>query len=398
MRFGDVFDNGQPQTLTLLLVFFAIELHVCTHTLDLLNRHAAPSIGYCQGKDVCVVHGAADGHGRPAVGVPEGVIEQLFDDFLEIRRSDLWNRIAQFQAQISGPAGFDYRLEAHLDHLGLNPELMPGANDNASGVAVLLGAAQALDFRTFTPGAGTQKAREVIRRHVAHLEVDRPLFDDHNAMKALVKSGEVGHALAVGADTSQGAPGDALEYSTAAGAAAFIFGTADLVATLDAQVSYMTDTPDFWRREYMHYPRHAGRYTGEPAYFKHTLGAAHMLLEKTSLKPADFAFADGHAENLARHRFGFLRRIGELDATGLAASAGRHLGLDHARADLRRCCSRIFRTQAQNAARHRNAGGRQDQRFRRVFFEVHGFALRMNLSENRFPLFGFMRYLPYFAQ
>jgi hydroxymethylglutaryl-CoA synthase len=114
---------------------------------------------------------------------------------------------------------------------------------------------------------------------------------------ALVKSGEVEHALAVGADTSQGAPGDALEYSAAAGAAAFIFGSSNLVATLEAQVSYMTDTPDFWRREYMRYPRHAGRFTGEPAYFKHTLGATRMLLEKTGLKPQDFAYAVFHQPN-----------------------------------------------------------------------------------------------------
>ena len=114
---------------------------------------------------------------------------------------------------------------------------------------------------------------------------------------ALVKAGEVEYALAIGADTSQGAPGDALEYSAAAGAAAFIFGANDLVATLDAQVSYMTDTPDFWRREYMHYPRHAGRFTGEPAYFKHTLGAAGMLLEKTGLAPQDFAYAVFHQPN-----------------------------------------------------------------------------------------------------
>jgi histidine ammonia-lyase len=54
-----------------------------------------------------------------------------------------------------------------------------------------MAAAQALDFRQFTPGKGTQKAREVIRRHVEHLEVDRPLYNDHNKMKALVKSGEI---------------------------------------------------------------------------------------------------------------------------------------------------------------------------------------------------------------
>jgi histidine ammonia-lyase len=65
--------------------------------------------------------------------------------------------------------------------------------DNACGVLGIefMAAAQALDFREFTPGHGTQKAREVIRRHVRHLEVDRPLFPDHNAMKELVCSGEI---------------------------------------------------------------------------------------------------------------------------------------------------------------------------------------------------------------
>lgn len=113
----------------------------------------------------------------------------------------------------------------------------------------------------------------------------------------LVKAGEVHFALAIGADTSQGAPGDALEYSTAAGAAAFIFGRENLLATLDAQCSFMTDTPDFWRREYMRYPRHAGRFTGEPAYFHHTLGAARLIMEKTGTRPQDFAYAVFHQPN-----------------------------------------------------------------------------------------------------
>ena len=78
--------------------------------------------------------------------------------------------------------------------MGMNTAIKNGQIlDNAYGVLGIefMAAAQALDFRTFTPGKGTQEAREVIRRHVAHLEVDRPLFDDHNAMKALVKSGEI---------------------------------------------------------------------------------------------------------------------------------------------------------------------------------------------------------------
>jgi len=78
--------------------------------------------------------------------------------------------------------------------MGMNTALKNGQIlDNAYGVLgiELMAAAQALDFRQFTPGRGTQKAREVIRRHVAHLEVDRPLYADHNRMKALVQSGEI---------------------------------------------------------------------------------------------------------------------------------------------------------------------------------------------------------------
>jgi histidine ammonia-lyase len=65
--------------------------------------------------------------------------------------------------------------------------------DNAYGVLGIefMAAAQALDFREFQPGKGTQRAREVIRKHVEHLHVDRPLYNDHNTMKALVKSGEI---------------------------------------------------------------------------------------------------------------------------------------------------------------------------------------------------------------
>jgi len=65
--------------------------------------------------------------------------------------------------------------------------------ENAYGVLGIefMAAAQALDFRDFTPGRGVQEAREVVRRHVAHLDQDRPLYPDHNAMTALVRSGEI---------------------------------------------------------------------------------------------------------------------------------------------------------------------------------------------------------------
>ena len=113
----------------------------------------------------------------------------------------------------------------------------------------------------------------------------------------LAKSGDVKYGLAIGADTSQGAPGDALEYSASAGAAAFLFGTTDVVAEVEFTESFMTDTPDFWRREYQHYPRHGGRFTGEPAYFRHILGCGRKLLEKSGSKPEDYAFAVFHQPN-----------------------------------------------------------------------------------------------------
>ena len=113
----------------------------------------------------------------------------------------------------------------------------------------------------------------------------------------LVKSGVITYGLAVGADTSQGAPGDALEYSAAAGAAAFLFGRDQVVARGVETYSYMTDTPDFWRREYQYYPQHGGRFTGDPAYFKHIMGAANGIMDKAGMKPSDFAHVIFHQPN-----------------------------------------------------------------------------------------------------
>ncbi len=114
---------------------------------------------------------------------------------------------------------------------------------------------------------------------------------------AQVKAGLIEYGLGIGADTSQGAPGDALEYSASAGAAAFIFGTQNILAKVEETYAYMTDTPDFWRREHQHYPQHAGRFTGEPAYFKHTLGAANGIMKKAGMTPDDFDYAVFHQPN-----------------------------------------------------------------------------------------------------
>jgi len=129
---------------------------------------------------------------------------------------------------------------------------------------------------------------------------------------SLVKAGEMKYALAIGADTSQGAPGDALEYSASAGGSAFIMGKENVVAEILFTNSYTSDTPDFWRREHQYYPRHAGRFTGEPAYFRHVVSAGKNLLKKSKMKPEDFKYAVFHMPNgkfpqMAGKKLGFTK-------------------------------------------------------------------------------------------
>lgn len=106
------------------------------------------------------------------------------------------------------------------------------------------------------------------------------------------------YALAIAMDTAQGRPGDALEYTAAAGGAAFLMGDGkESLAVLEGSFSYATDTPDFFRRSYQKYPEHGNRFTGEPAYFHHITSAATMLMLDLNLKPEDFAAAVFHQPN-----------------------------------------------------------------------------------------------------
>ena len=114
---------------------------------------------------------------------------------------------------------------------------------------------------------------------------------------ALVKAGMIKYGLAIGADTSQAAPGDALEYSASAGGAAFIIGQENVIASINHTYSFTTDTPDFWRRAERKYPAHGGRFTGAPAYFKHITGCATHLMNKVGTKPEDYDYAVFHQPN-----------------------------------------------------------------------------------------------------
>lgn len=156
------------------------------------------------------------------------------------------------------------------------------------------------------------------------------------ALAGLCAAGQIGYGLVIGADTAQSKPHDALEYTSAAAGAAYLMGTDQLLAKLLAYTSYSSDTPDFWRRDGIRYPTHAGRFTGEPAYFTHIMGAARALMEKTKMNPRDFTHCVFHMPNArfprdAAKRLGFtqnqLAPSLTVDAIGNPYSASSLLGL-----------------------------------------------------------------------
>lgn len=115
----------------------------------------------------------------------------------------------------------------------------------------------------------------------------------------LVGSGMGTYTLSIGMDTAQSRPGDALEYTAASGGAAFVIGPADeACAVYQGSYSFVTDTPDFWRRADESYPSHGERFTGEPAYFNHTLSSATRLMEMMGTTAADYTHAVFHQPNV----------------------------------------------------------------------------------------------------
>jgi hydroxymethylglutaryl-CoA synthase len=113
-----------------------------------------------------------------------------------------------------------------------------------------------------------------------------------------VGSGMAPYAMAIGMDIAQGRPGDALEYTAGAGGAAFVLGRAEeSLARINAAYSYVTDTPDFWRRAHQRYPEHGQRFTGEPAYFTHITEAGKALMSAMGAKAADYRYGVFHQPN-----------------------------------------------------------------------------------------------------
>jgi hydroxymethylglutaryl-CoA synthase len=120
--------------------------------------------------------------------------------------------------------------------------------------------------------------------------------------RSLEKDNEPKYAMVIGTDNSQAAPrdepGGELDFFVGYGAASFIFGTHDVIAELEGYYSCTSDTPDFWRRDREAFPSHGGRFTGEPAYFKHVKKAAQRTMEKLNLKPSDIKYFVTHQPNM----------------------------------------------------------------------------------------------------
>ncbi len=127
------------------------------------------------------------------------------------------------------------------------------------------------------------------------------MFKDAAAL-AYYPSGRSYFNMVIGTDNSQAAPreepGGELDFFVGYGASAFLFGMYDVIAQIEGWCSCTSDTPDFWRRDRESYPRHGGRFTGEPAYFKHVSKSARKIMDKLKLQPSDVNFFVSHQPNL----------------------------------------------------------------------------------------------------
>jgi histidine ammonia-lyase len=168
--------QGTPVSLPMDMVGAAVTM-VCVLSERRLNRLTNPALSV--GLPAFLTKGA---------GMFSGLmLSQYTADTLIVEQ-----RILSMPASIQSiPAAAD---QEDFVSMGMNTALKNGQIlDNAYGVLGIefMAAAQALDFRSFQPGRGVAAAHAVIRKHVKHLDEDRPLYNDHNAMKALVTSCEI---------------------------------------------------------------------------------------------------------------------------------------------------------------------------------------------------------------
>jgi hydroxymethylglutaryl-CoA synthase len=115
----------------------------------------------------------------------------------------------------------------------------------------------------------------------------------------MIEAEMIDYGLVVGSDKAQAKPGDVLEYTGGAGAAAFVLGRKkeEILAKIMATFSFCSDTADFWRRAGEDYPKHAGRFTGEWGYFHHVEEGSKFFLKRIKKEPSFFDEAVFHMPN-----------------------------------------------------------------------------------------------------
>ena len=168
--------QGSPVALPMDMVGAAVTM-VCVLSERRLNRLTNPALSV--GLPAFLTKGAGMFSGM--------MLSQYTADMMIVEQ-----RILSAPASIQSiPAAAD---QEDFVSMGMNTALKnEQILDNAYGILGIefMAAAQGLDFRSFKPGQGTEAARAAVRRHVPHLDEDRPLHADHNKMKALVKSCEI---------------------------------------------------------------------------------------------------------------------------------------------------------------------------------------------------------------
>lgn len=216
--------------------------------------------------------------------------------------------------------------------LGVYSKSVPAADEDAITMAIEAGA-QCLDGWTAQQRAhigalfiGSEshpyavKPSGTVVAHALGLPETLAMADLQFACKAGIQAllicaaysiaGMAPYGLAIGSDTAQAEKGDVLEFTASSGAACFSIGTTPLRARLIGSLSLATDTPDFWRKPGYDHPHHAGRFSGEPGYFAHTLSAAKKLMNELSLQPTSIDYCVFHTPNakfpkIAASKLGF---------------------------------------------------------------------------------------------
>lgn len=251
--------------------------------------------GYCiTAETIGQAHGSNGQVGRQ-LGVDQKTVAAIDEDTITLATMAGYQALQNWSALTEDPATSPHKDNVQAVFVG--SESHPYAVKPSGTIiktALGLGEQTALADLQFACKAGTQALQITLNY-------------------ALTGMAPVG--LAIGADTAQSRPGDVLEYTAAAGAAAYLVGRPDLAGTpllarCRGTLSVASDTPDFWRRPGQAYPEHAGRFSGAPGYFAHITQAATALMSELQLTPSQLDWCVFHTPNTkfpqqVAHQLGF---------------------------------------------------------------------------------------------